>query len=570
MTPLAKSLSISRGARGGFSPSQANFPPISANIPVPRIPRRFERLPPWDREVDVTFHKDPLLDKDERVPVRPDHTAKQVIETRRRSRREYRNQESLTYAAIISILNYQEKRKASNCQLFRQVVGGLHLRRRRSSTGNTCSSFFKLPDKIRQRIWHYVVRDGAEGPPKPVCLQAFTPFLKAVWLPDEFQTTNDLFYPIQSAMSACFAMRADLLGYVLTTHRFHFTFSPHVRQKTCPEIFGWIDKYSHLMQFITIELDLSKLGFGPDTEAPALLPGNLHINTVVGKWVDVQLARRSMPIQSLVLLARRYHGIRPITGRPFSHPAGDYAAVAPLLRLSGRIDTLRLRIAGFNASTSDHILAALFPDVKYKAAPEILKHCYRAGISTIWPFLPGQASVHRDGHYGKPVAPKETERMAQLTSLARRPSLARRQITRLKEMLAANEEQMRSSDASIDKPPTPPLSTWSTRRNTRDLKLHVVSEPAARTSNSFEMGSREELLSEEQKRISRDSVKSFQSIQSESSGHTARGKMRDSGLGFDVMVEVKRQSATTFLERKKSFTTNLFRRPSRLTKRQEE
>jgi hypothetical protein len=511
MLPPAKSLSVPVATRGSISPLQSNIPLVSANEPVSKARKRPQRLPPWDREVDVTFHKDPPVDTNGHVPAQPkisEHTVKRAIETEKKKRREYRDLESHTYAAIISILNYQEKRKDSHNKTFAQVIGGLYLHHKRAAAQKEISSFFKLPDEVRQRIWRYVVFDGSGDSPKPICLQAFDPFLKAVWLQSEFQSTNDLISPIQSALAACFAMRADLLAYILSTHRFHFTFSPYVRQKTCPELFGWIEEYSHLMQFVTIELDLSKMGFGADPAAVRLLPGNLHINTAVGRWVDVQLARRTMPIQSLVLLARRYHGLRPTTERPFCHPAGDHAAAAPILRLSGKMDTLRLRIAGFNASTTEHIIAAIFPDVRYKATPEILKHCQRAGISTIWPFLPHQASNHRDAQYRKPAPRKEIERTSQLMSPARRVSLARRQITKLKEMLAANDEQMRNSETSIENATKIPLSTWGARRNTHNPQLHAVSVPERASGNSFERKSTE--LSVEQKRVSKYGASSMQ------------------------------------------------------------
>ncbi|KAI0126285.1 hypothetical protein BJ170DRAFT_595898 [Xylariales sp. AK1849] len=469
----AKSLPSPRVSSEQVRPMRGSpFPLLGGELSVLRKRDNATReTPPWDREVDVTFHKNTVLREEEfRRDEDPKSTPESVNAQRilkeafgkgKKTPRVFRNSESFTYAAIISTLNYKEKRKEPDDDTFCKVIDGLHLSHG-TDTGNDSHPLFKLPETVRRRIWGYIVLGQPDRTPKPIRLQLFEPFLKVVWRPDDFQSSGELFSHAQGALSSCFSMRTNLLAYVLTTHRFHFTFSPYVKEMICPELFYWVDNYSQFMQHIMIELDLSRLGFGADSAATRLLPGNLHVDTAVRRWVNVQVRRRTMPIQSLVLVARRYHGLRPdatpVFGREVSKPrqycppAKDYAAAKAIVRLKGQINIIR--IAGFNASTTDCLLASLFPDVDYKAKVQLLDHCHRASISTIWPFLPGQSSIHRDTHFGSVVSPKENwvgNFKYEVKSPARNLSLARTRISKLREMLEASEDKKRrSTEPSVE------------------------------------------------------------------------------------------------------------------------
>ena len=124
------------------------------------------------------------------------------------------------------------------------------------------------------------------------------PYLKEVWHPDDFQALDDLLDPVAGGLETCFSMRADILAYLLTSFRFHFTFSPFVTPAACPQLFHWMDTYSYLMPFVTLELDLSKLGFGSEPASVKLRPGNLHVDSLLSKWVDLQMEGRYSSIES--------------------------------------------------------------------------------------------------------------------------------------------------------------------------------------------------------------------------------------------------------------------------------
>ncbi|ORY57783.1 uncharacterized protein BCR38DRAFT_489784 [Pseudomassariella vexata] len=465
---------LSRTSRHSSTPMPFESPPLGGHLSIAKHRSSKScsdapvRLPPWSRDVDVTFHKDPLV---MRIAERSRQNleasvntkaAEHLLKKQRKVRREFGNVESLTYAAIISILNYKERRGEPEDEPFRKVIGGLYLLhglQEPMGPKNESHDLFDLPERVRRRIWSYVVLDGQKKPRKPVRLQPFNAFLKDVWLSDDFYTTRDLFQPIRGALSACSAMRVDLMAYILATHRFHFTFSPYVRDKTCPEFFHWMYRYSHLMQLMIIELDLSRLEFGADAAAIGLSEGSPHVDKLVAEFVEIQLDGRSMPIQSLVLLARRFHGQRtnmikpdsengsPAKPRAYCSPNAELAAARPLVQLAGQINTLR--IAGFSRPTTDKLLAWLFPTIEYNVDnPDLWNHCHRTDICTIWPFLPGQASVHRDTQFGA-VQPTEPCLEVESENTVITTTSAKRQIAKLMELLQANEEkQQRRREAN--------------------------------------------------------------------------------------------------------------------------
>ncbi|KAH8200910.1 hypothetical protein TruAng_004919 [Truncatella angustata] len=111
---------------------------------------------------------------------------------------------------------------------------------------------------------------------------------------------------------------------------------------------------------------------------------------------------RTTPIENLTILARRFHGLRPIIKedyvyKPYCPPEADWSSAQPLTELKGRVN--KLRIVGFNGATGQKLIAALFPNVDCERSDVLWYHGARAGISKVWPFLPGQASIHRDATY---------------------------------------------------------------------------------------------------------------------------------------------------------------------------
>ncbi|RXG43605.1 hypothetical protein VDGE_01204 [Verticillium dahliae] len=109
-----------------------------------------------------------------------------------------------------------------------------------------------------------------------------------------------------------FLFFADMMLTVLMTERFHITFSPFVNTYFNPLATHWYRRYGRFMRHIILEIDMTRLGFGPDRQAYKLRAGNMNLDTLIQMFVDVQLRRQDeSTMSSFVLLCRRFYGCRP-------------------------------------------------------------------------------------------------------------------------------------------------------------------------------------------------------------------------------------------------------------------
>ncbi|KAF3352242.1 Aromatic amino acid aminotransferase C56E4.03 [Verticillium dahliae VDG1] len=163
-----------------------------------------------------------------------------------------------------------------------------------------------------------------------------------------------------------FLFFADMMLTVLMTERFHITFSPFVNTYFNPLATHWYRRYGRFMRHIILEIDMTRLGFGPDRQAYKLRAGNMNLDTLIQMFVDVQLRRQDeSTMSSFVLLCRRFYGCRHtvidhITGLdpcyriPYC-PDTAFSVCNPLLDLAGLVDSIR--ICGFS-NTFTHTLKA--------------------------------------------------------------------------------------------------------------------------------------------------------------------------------------------------------------------
>ncbi|KAM0335562.1 hypothetical protein ACHAQA_000610 [Verticillium albo-atrum] len=217
---------------------------------------------------------------------------------------------------------------------------------------------------------------------------------------------------------------ADMMLTILMTERFHITFSPFVNTYFNPLATHWYRRYGRFMRHIILEIDMTRLGFGPDRRAIKLRAGNMNLDTLIRMFVDVQLKRQDeSTLSSLVLLCRRFYGCRPTVIDHISEldrcfripycPDTAFSVCNPLLDLAGLIDSIR--ICGFSNTYTHTLVQNIFPLPPADTAPDLLKHhAYRITPSPLWPRLPGQSSrqdvadgyIHHDNHNaGPPPAP---------------------------------------------------------------------------------------------------------------------------------------------------------------------
>ncbi|KAI8714139.1 hypothetical protein NCS52_01133300 [Fusarium sp. LHS14.1] len=300
------------------------------------------------------------------------------------------------------------------------------------------SGYFRLPDDIRRRICNFIL----PVVDRPVRLNRFF-FTRDVWREGDLASPTDALLPLTPYLQVSFAFRADFFVAFLQSVTLHAVFSPFVGCRVNPLATTWLNRYGPYARSIAIEIDMSRLGCGPSDSATCLLPDVEHVEDLVCEFVNSQLKRKeSLPMQSLILLCRRFYGrrdpplSRPDTGRssgasssirtnstegmrfqspemyasmdelmknmtdetvsspfetpmPSPLPQSEYCPDSYLLfcnhivHLKGGINSLRM--CGFDETYTTRFIATLFSDVNSGQT-------YRVAPSTIWPRLIGQKS----------------------------------------------------------------------------------------------------------------------------------------------------------------------------------
>lgn len=167
--------------------------------------------------------------------------------------------------------------------------------------------YFRLPDHIRLKICKYLI---GPLPEKPIQLNNMS-FDQDVWRKTDFSCASKVLSPLKAYLSVSFAFRADVLIALLQHATFHVTISPYVGPRVSPLATTWANLYGPYMDNIAIELDFTKLGFGPLPDASGLLTGMGKFDKLLNDFVQAQLRRsEARPISSLILLCRRFYGQR--------------------------------------------------------------------------------------------------------------------------------------------------------------------------------------------------------------------------------------------------------------------
>ncbi|KAL2174809.1 uncharacterized protein P884DRAFT_63779 [Thermothelomyces heterothallicus CBS 202.75] len=157
------------------------------------------------------------------------------------------------------------------------------------------------------------------------------PQTPGVWSARSFDSLGSVLSSLDSYISACSAMRADVLATLFLTRRFHVVYSPYMGNSTQPAATHYMNKYGSLMASITLEVDFTNLSGSWRPEAVHLdgLRGLDGVKRLVDTFVQSQLTRRSnTPIRDLRVLVRRYHGFRPQTlpAPPSSPPSFSFSS----------------------------------------------------------------------------------------------------------------------------------------------------------------------------------------------------------------------------------------------------
>ncbi|KAI3390968.1 hypothetical protein diail_8303 [Diaporthe ilicicola] len=168
--------------------------------------------------------------------------------------------------------------------------------------------YFDLPNKIRFEIMRHATADTHTG--KPILLNSKRQASPA-WPDDAFVSLGSVLRPLQAIMWACPRLRADAMVVLLLTRRFHVIFSPFVKERSQPLPTTWLFRYLHLMQDVSLELDMTKLGFGYSWESTAVDDKIHDIGALVRKFTAEMLTRNpANSMGCLTIHCRRYFGYR--------------------------------------------------------------------------------------------------------------------------------------------------------------------------------------------------------------------------------------------------------------------
>ncbi|KAM7191700.1 hypothetical protein V8F20_009177, partial [Naviculisporaceae sp. PSN 640] len=222
-----------------------------------------------------------------------------------------------------STLHQSTQPRAKQTSLLTPGIYSKEPQRRNNISGKDNGLYFKLPDRVRLKIAKRIIAFHSSG--KPIRLNSPV-FFKPIWpvngppgkagLPfyteEYFDSLHSVLYQLDRYLSVCFAMRIDILTTLFLTRRFHVIYSPMVKPLTCPLATRFMDKYGVYMKLINLEIDLTKFG-GNFHPASATMDFSLStIRAHVERFVEGQLSRHGgTTLQSLIVMVRRYHGVRP-------------------------------------------------------------------------------------------------------------------------------------------------------------------------------------------------------------------------------------------------------------------
>lgn len=169
--------------------------------------------------------------------------------------------------------------------------------------------YFDLDGAIRFRIMQILLKDYL--PSKYILLNGRSQAAPA-WPLNEFASLWDILGPLQNYLTASPLLRADVMTAILMMQPFHVIFSPFVKPDTQPLPTKWLFRYAQYMQNIRVEVDMTKLGFGPTWDATLMSTKLRDIGNLV--WVFAEEMEKRDPVTNplglLTICCRRYFGYR--------------------------------------------------------------------------------------------------------------------------------------------------------------------------------------------------------------------------------------------------------------------
>jgi hypothetical protein len=176
---------------------------------------------------------------------------------------------------------------------------------------------FSLPARLRQKIYgccFEVETDGCNLGEETKTITLSPRFAtKAVFEDGFFASPWDVLEPVMGALRSSHILRHDLLAYFWSQYHFHVTLSMFSGPKFSPLSHLWLPHYLDVIQYLTIEVDLTRLGGSAMTQAPSFGHNVQKLELLLCKIIHGISTRggSSQCMAELKLLCRRYAGFRP-------------------------------------------------------------------------------------------------------------------------------------------------------------------------------------------------------------------------------------------------------------------
>lgn len=241
-------------------------------------PTPTDSYPAFDRTVDLTWYR---------------YT--QLLEGHRR--RVHQPQLARIFGSVLSMFVAKYARGVENWAKYDQPSYKCRFR------------YFDLDPSIRFHIMQKLLESYL--PQKFVLLNGKRQAAPA-WPANEFATLWDVLGPLQNYLTACPRLRADVMVTVLISQPFHAIFSPFVKPNTQPLPTKWLFNYAQYMQNVRVEVDLTKLGFGPTWDSTSMSTKLREIGNLVWVFAEEMEKRdpETNPMTLLTIYCRRYFGYR--------------------------------------------------------------------------------------------------------------------------------------------------------------------------------------------------------------------------------------------------------------------
>ena len=184
---------------------------------------------------------------------------------------------------------------------------------------------FSLPPGIRRQIYGYCF---PEEPRKISLAPRFA--TKAIWTTGYFALPWDVLEDVMGGIGSFRALRHDLMTYFWTMYHFHVTLTSFSGPRFSPLSHVWMQDHLHIVQRLTVEVDLTRFGGSQLTDAPKFGYDDMNkIERLFKAIVDGILERhRGLKMTEFNLMCRRYAGFRPLRPlRPLATDSGPKVSI---------------------------------------------------------------------------------------------------------------------------------------------------------------------------------------------------------------------------------------------------